>query len=127
MYLLATAVAYAMTAVGDARAAERRSLELQVLAREAELKALKRQLAELQGADVRARAPEVLKAVAERYQFLFSWNPMAVLIQSYRAVLFQGTKPEIGPLLYALAVSAALCGIGFDLYHRQMPTVVDLI
>ncbi len=68
-----------------------------------------------------------LKAVAERYQFLFSWNPMAVLIQSYRAVLFQGTKPEIGPLLYALAVSAALCGIGFGLYHRQMPTVVDLI
>jgi hypothetical protein len=44
VYLLAAAVAYAMTAVGDARAAERRALELQVLAREAELKALRAQV-----------------------------------------------------------------------------------
>jgi two-component system, LytTR family, sensor histidine kinase AlgZ len=44
VYLLAAAVAYAMMAVGDARAAERRSLELQVLAREAELKALRAQV-----------------------------------------------------------------------------------
>ena len=44
VYLLAAAVAYAMTAAGDARAAERRALELQVLAREAELKALRAQV-----------------------------------------------------------------------------------
>ncbi len=68
-----------------------------------------------------------LKAVSERYQFLFSWNPMAVLIQSYRAVLLQGTKPEIGPLLYAFSASAALCGLGLGLYYRQMPEVIDLI
>jgi two-component system sensor histidine kinase AlgZ len=44
VYLLAAAVAYAMTAVGEARVAERRALELQVLAREAELKALRAQV-----------------------------------------------------------------------------------
>jgi signal transduction histidine kinase len=44
VYLLAAAVAYAMTAAGEARAAERRALELQVLAREAELKALRAQV-----------------------------------------------------------------------------------
>ena len=43
-YLLAAAVAYAMTSWRDAREAERRALELQVLAREAELRALRAQV-----------------------------------------------------------------------------------
>jgi hypothetical protein len=44
VYLLAAAVAYLMAAVGEVRAAERRALELQVLAREAELRALRAQV-----------------------------------------------------------------------------------
>jgi two-component system, LytTR family, sensor histidine kinase AlgZ len=44
VYLLAAAVAYVVAAVGEARQAERRALELQVLAREAELKALRAQV-----------------------------------------------------------------------------------
>jgi two-component system sensor histidine kinase AlgZ len=44
VYLLAAAVAYVMAAVGEARAAERQALALQVLAREAELKALRAQV-----------------------------------------------------------------------------------
>lgn len=43
-YLLAVAVSYVMAAAGEARAAERKALELQVLAREAELKALRAQV-----------------------------------------------------------------------------------
>jgi hypothetical protein len=43
-YLLAAAVAYAMTSWRDAREAERLALELQVLAREAELRALRAQV-----------------------------------------------------------------------------------
>jgi signal transduction histidine kinase len=44
VYLLATAVSYLVGVFEDARAAERRALELQVLAREAELKALRAQV-----------------------------------------------------------------------------------
>jgi hypothetical protein len=44
LYLLATAVSYLVGAFEEARAAERRALELQVLAREAELKALRAQV-----------------------------------------------------------------------------------
>jgi ABC-type polysaccharide/polyol phosphate export permease len=67
------------------------------------------------------------KAVSGKYHFLFTWNPMAVLIQSYRAVFFYGTPPEWGSVLYAFLISAVLCGIGYVVYYRQMHNVVDLI
>lgn len=44
LYLLAAAVHYAALAVEESRAAERRALELQILAREAELKTLRAQI-----------------------------------------------------------------------------------
>jgi two-component system, LytTR family, sensor histidine kinase AlgZ len=44
LYLLAIAIGYLFTIVGASRAAERRGLELQVLAREAELRALRAQI-----------------------------------------------------------------------------------
>ena len=37
---------------------------------------------------------------------------MAVLVESYRAVFFQGTFPELGPLLLAAATSAWSAPLG---------------
>ena len=44
-------------------------------------------------------------------EFIFHWNPMAVFIQSFRHLLYDGRAPEIGHVLY-LACAAVVSFIG---------------
>jgi lipopolysaccharide transport system permease protein len=67
------------------------------------------------------------QSVGKSYYFLFTWNPMAVLVQSYRAILFYGIAPDWGSLLIASIISAVVLGLGCLLYHRKMPDVFDAI
>lgn len=67
------------------------------------------------------------QTVGEKYQSLFQWNPLAVLIQGYREVFFYGQLPELGPVLFAAIASAALWGLGQVIYHRQLSDLYDAL
>jgi lipopolysaccharide transport system permease protein len=49
-----------------------------------------------------------LSSVPEKYTWLFAVNPMAILINSYRDVLINGTQPQWAPLLVLFVVSCCL-------------------
>lgn len=66
-------------------------------------------------------------AISDKYPYLFKLNPMALLIQDYRAVLFYGRAPDWGSVLFAGIVSLAVFGIGYLIYRRQLPHIFDEI
>ena len=65
--------------------------------------------------------------IGESFRWIFRLNPMAVLIESYRAVFFQGTFPEPGPLLLAAAASGGLCLLAYWIYQAQRHDLVDAL
>ncbi|MEP9410700.1 MAG: ABC transporter permease [Candidatus Brocadia sp.] len=67
------------------------------------------------------------EAVSEDFRILYTWNPVAVLIQNYRAIFFYGTFPEWSSLLFTGAASIAMCGFGYFLYRRFLHDVIDTI
>jgi ABC-type polysaccharide/polyol phosphate export permease len=66
------------------------------------------------------------ETVPKEYRFLFTWNPMAVLVESYRAVFF-GTPLEWSSLLLSSILSVMLCGLGYIIYQRQLHDIIDAI
>ena len=68
-----------------------------------------------------------LENVGREYGRLFTLNPMAVLIQSYRAILYEGTVPDGSTLLVAATVSVTICGLGYLAYRRDIQNVYDFL
>lgn len=66
-------------------------------------------------------------AIDEKYRILYLLNPLAVLIQGYRAVLFYGHPPEWMPLLFAAIVSLGVWGLGQLTYKRHLANVYDAL
>lgn len=67
------------------------------------------------------------RAVDERYQFLFTINPIAVLIQTYRETLFYRRPPEWNSLMYCALVTMLIGALGYRVYRRQIHTVMDAL
>jgi len=65
--------------------------------------------------------------IDKSYQFVYTFNPVAVLIQGYRAIFFYGTLPEWNSLLFAGIVSFIVCGLGCFIYNRSLHEVIDTI
>jgi ABC-type polysaccharide/polyol phosphate export permease len=65
--------------------------------------------------------------VEGKYRTLLELNPMVPLINSYRAVLFEGTYLEWETLILIGGVSIIICGLGYLIYERLVPDVVDAI
>jgi lipopolysaccharide transport system permease protein len=65
--------------------------------------------------------------VDSKYRMLLELNPMVTLINSYRAVLFEGTYPKWEPLILIGGVSILVCGLGYFIHKRLVPDVVDAI
>ncbi|MBM2832861.1 MAG: type transporter [Candidatus Brocadiaceae bacterium] len=63
----------------------------------------------------------------ERFSYLYTWNPIAVLIQSYRAIFFYGIFPELKSLLFIGVTSLVVCGVGYLLYSSRLPDIFDTI
>ncbi len=61
------------------------------------------------------------------YSFLYTLSPVAVLIQSYRAIFFYGLLPEWDLLLLAGVLSILVCGFGYFIYTRHLNNVIDNI
>jgi ABC-type polysaccharide/polyol phosphate export permease len=64
---------------------------------------------------------------AEKYRFLFSVNPVAVLIQSFRDVLFYSRSPQWDLVAFAAVISFGVGALGYAIYHRQLPNVIDAL
>jgi lipopolysaccharide transport system permease protein len=65
--------------------------------------------------------------VTEKYQLLYTLNPVAVLIQNYRAILFHGKPPEFNSMLLAGTTSVGMCCLGYFLYKHYIHDVIDTI
>jgi ABC-type polysaccharide/polyol phosphate export permease len=66
-------------------------------------------------------------AITEGYRFLYNLNPVAVLIQSYRAVVFFGRAPEWRFLFIASVLSLLSCVVGYVFYRKKLHEIVDHI
>ncbi len=62
-----------------------------------------------------------------RYSEILAMNPMTPLISSYRAVLYEGRSPDVGALALIGGISLLVCSLGYILYNRMLPEVVDAI
>lgn len=67
------------------------------------------------------------QGIAEAYNLIFTLNPMAALIESYRAVLFYGKIPEWSSLVFIAVISSATLFAGFRLYLRRLHEIVDAV
>jgi lipopolysaccharide transport system permease protein len=67
------------------------------------------------------------QAVAEKYHIVYKLNPIAVLIQSYRTILFEGVYPAWGSLLFTCVVSVAVYSLGYFMYRRRQHDIIDTI
>ncbi len=65
--------------------------------------------------------------VENEYRELLGLNPMVPLINSYRAVLFEGTNPDWASLMVTGGISILVCGVGYMIYKHLLPEVVDAI
>jgi lipopolysaccharide transport system permease protein len=62
-----------------------------------------------------------------KYQIIFKYNPMAILIDGYRQTCFYGMPPDWGSILYAAVFSILTYVIGYAVYRRKLPTLYDLL
>ena len=68
-----------------------------------------------------------LSLVPERLRPFYMLNPMAVIIDGYRSVLFKGTLPDLGYVAIAAAISLAIFIAGFALFHSLEDQFADVI
>lgn len=65
--------------------------------------------------------------VSNEYLALLALNPLVPLITAYRAVLFEGVSPLWASVAQTGAISALICGLGYWMYRRFEPDVVDAV
>jgi len=65
--------------------------------------------------------------VASHYSQIFALNPIAILIQGYREIFFYQRAPEWQSLLFAAVCSLLVSGLGYLVYYRQQPHVIDAL
>ncbi len=67
------------------------------------------------------------EAISKKYNLVYTSNPIAVLIQSYREILFYGSPPQWSSLMFAGIISVIVCVAGFFLYNRHLPDIFDAL
>ncbi len=65
--------------------------------------------------------------VSNEYLALLALNPLVPLINAYRAVLLEGVSPLWSSVAQTGAISALICGLGYWMYRRLEPDVVDTV
>ena len=63
--------------------------------------------------------------VPEKFHLLLAFNPLSYLVRAYRAILLEGTMPELSDIL--LFGMSALCAffVGYWVFERKQPYFVD--
>jgi len=60
-------------------------------------------------------------------QTFYAWNPLVILIESYRAILLNGTLPNFVGLLTLVLIGGILLPIGYHIFQRQRERFVEEI
>jgi len=68
-----------------------------------------------------------VEIIPPQYRFIFSLNPMAVIVNSYRQVILSGKSPNLNSLGIALAVSLGVFLIGFFLFKKLEGLFADYV
>jgi len=68
-----------------------------------------------------------LSQVPERLRPYYMLNPMAVLLNGYREVLFFNRLPDLGQVGLALAVSLVVLIIGYSIFKKVEARFADII
>lgn len=68
-----------------------------------------------------------LSLVPDRFRLLYMLNPMAGLIDSYRAVLLHGQPPDFTYLAMATSVALIVLAAGYALFKKLEPSFADVI
>ncbi|MNX66845.1 ABC-2 type transporter [compost metagenome] len=66
-------------------------------------------------------------AIPPRFQFLFYANPMAPLIASYQAIIFQGKCPDLLHLAYCAVVAVLLFLVGYAVFYRHKFSFAEVV
>jgi ABC-type polysaccharide/polyol phosphate export permease len=61
------------------------------------------------------------------YSEVLMMNPIAVLIQSYRDIFFFQRTPEWSALFFITVTSVFMGSLGYLIYYRQQPRVIDAL
>jgi len=61
----------------------------------------------------------------EEIQFLYTYNPMAVLLEAYREILIQHRWPDFSDLAAVLVFGLAACAAGYAFFNRAILQLVD--
>jgi len=67
------------------------------------------------------------QSVVEQYQALYEFSPIAVLIQSFRAVFFYGVAPSWSSLAFAAICSLAVYGLGHAIFRLYQHEIIDVL
>ena len=67
------------------------------------------------------------EAISKSYHLLYTLSPISVLIQSYRAIFFNGSPPHWNSLVFSGIVSVIVLIVGFFIYNRQLTNIFDRI
>ena len=65
--------------------------------------------------------------VPARLQDIYLLNPMAALIEAYRAVIIHGRAPEWQPVALCAVISAVVLAAGYHYFKRSESSFADLI
>ena len=61
------------------------------------------------------------------FEFVYALNPLAILIESYRAIFFHGTFPAPAALGLAAVVSIVVALVGRHVHRQQRHTIVESV
>jgi len=68
-----------------------------------------------------------IEAIPEKFQFVMSLNPMAVIINAYREVIIGGGHPNITSLLTGLIISMLIFTVSFLLFKKLERSFADYV
>ncbi len=68
-----------------------------------------------------------VEIIPEKYKYIMSLNPMAVIINAYRQVILSGKSPSTDSLAIALGVSLVIFAIGFAIFKKLEGKFADYV
>jgi lipopolysaccharide transport system permease protein len=68
-----------------------------------------------------------ISKIPDKYKFVFKFNPMADLIECYRATFYYGMAPDFVSIMYPAIFSILICFLSCYLYFKKIHEIYDLI
>jgi ABC-type polysaccharide/polyol phosphate export permease len=68
-----------------------------------------------------------VEIIPEKYRFVFSLNPMSVIINAYRQTVLGGGEPNYSSLLIALVMSLTVFTVGFYIFKKSEGEFADYV